>query len=67
MWHYYYKVISNANAIINYVDPESSHKFKYIYAQALTYLSLIHIFVWIGDVDGRETLLQFTGDIALTH
>ena len=36
MWHYYYKVISNANAIINYVDPESSHKFKYIYAQALT-------------------------------
>jgi len=31
MWHYYYKVISNANAIINYVDPEGSHKFKYIF------------------------------------
>ena len=41
MWHYYYKVISNANAIINYVDPEGSHKFKYIYAQALTYRAVL--------------------------
>ena len=43
MWHYYYKVISNANAIINYVDPESSHKFKYIYAQALTYRAYCYL------------------------
>ena len=43
MWHYYYKVISNANAIINYVDPEGSHKFKYIYAQALTYRAYCYL------------------------
>lgn len=43
MWHYYYKVISNANTIINYVNPEKSHKFKYIYAQALTYRAYCYL------------------------
>lgn len=37
MWHYYYKIIYNANHILTYVNPEASKKFKYIYAQALTY------------------------------
>nr|WP_294473155.1 RagB/SusD family nutrient uptake outer membrane protein [uncultured Bacteroides sp.] len=43
MWHYYYKIISNANTILHYVNPESSHKFKYIYAQALTYRAYCYL------------------------
>lgn len=43
LWHYYYKIISNANAIISYVDPEASNKFKYIYAQALTYRAYCYL------------------------
>lgn len=42
-WQYYYKVISNANTIINYVDPEASNKFKYIYAQALSYRAYCYL------------------------
>jgi len=43
LWHYYYKIISNANAIISYVDPEASSRFKYIYAQALTYRAYCYL------------------------
>lgn len=43
MWHYYYKIISNANAILYYVNPESSRKFKYMYAQALTYRAYCYL------------------------
>lgn len=43
MWHYYYKVISNANTILAYVNPESSRKFKYMYAQALTYRAYCYL------------------------
>lgn len=60
MWHYYYKVIGNANSILSYVDPESSPKFKYIYAQALTYraycyLQLLQFYSprWCDSQDGN--------------
>lgn len=43
MWHYYYKIISNANAILYYVNPESSRRFKYMYAQALTYRAYCYL------------------------
>lgn len=43
LWHYYYKVISNANTILTYVNPESSRRFKYIYAQALTYRAYCYL------------------------
>ena len=78
MWHYYYKVISNANTIITYVNPESSRKFKYIYAQALTYraycyLQLLQFYSprWCdsqnGSADGVVLRLDLaTGDCPLS-
>lgn len=78
MWHYYYKVISNANTIITYVNPESSRKFKYIYAQALTYraycyLQLLQFYSprWCdsqnGSADGVVLRLDIaTGDCPLS-
>lgn len=79
LWSYYYKIISNANAIISYVDPEASHRFKYIYAQALTYraycyLHLLQFFAprWCdsenGSTDGVILRLDVssTGDCPLS-
>ena len=79
MWHYYYKLISNANSILYYVNPESSPKFKYIYAQALTYraysyLQLLQFYSprWCdsqgGSADGVPLRLSIssTGDCPLS-
>lgn len=73
MWHYYYKVISNANAIISYVNPESSRKFKYIYAQALTYraysyLQLLQFYSprWCDSQDGSADGVVLRLDVSST-
>lgn len=79
MWHYYYKLIGNANTILSYVNPESSPKFKYIYAQALTYrayayLQLLQFYAprWCdsqgGSADGVVLRLDVTsnGDCPLS-
>lgn len=42
-WHYYYKIVSNANTILSEVNPEASSRFKYIYAQALTYRAFSYL------------------------
>lgn len=59
-WYYYYKVISNANMILEYVKPEASRQYKYIYAQALTYraycyLNLVQLYAprWCDSEDGK--------------
>lgn len=79
MWQYYYKIISNANTIIRFVNPESSANFKYIYAQALTYraysyLQLLQFYSprWCdsqnGSADGVVLRLDIssTGDCPLS-
>ena len=73
MWHYYYKIISNANAIISYVSPESSRKFKYIYAQALTYraysyLQLLQFYSprWCDSQDGSADGVVLRLDVSST-
>lgn len=73
MWHYYYKLIGNANTILSYVNPEGSRKFKYIYAQALTYrayayLQLLQFYSprWCDSQDGSADGVVLRLDVAST-
>lgn len=60
MWHYYYKVISNANTIITSVSPNGGPRMRNAYAQALvyraySYLQLLQFYAprWCDSDGGR--------------
>lgn len=72
-WYYYYKIIGNANAIINYVDDAagSETEKQFIKAQALTYRAYAYTMLaqlygnrWVDSNDGSTPGLVLRTDLS---